>query len=165
VEGMPFEKSVGAVVFRREKGKIKYLLLQHPRSGIYRGHWDFPKGHIEKGESWEDTLRREVKEETGITKLQIIPGFSAWIKYFYRAKGKEKEERRRKKQGSNVLKIVTYYPVETKVKKVRLSFEHQNYAWLEYKEALERITFKNSRKVLQKAHWFLMKKKKEERKC
>jgi len=155
VEGMPFEKSVGAVVFRREKGKIKYLLLQHPRSGIYRGHWDFPKGHIEKGESWEDTLRREVKEETGITKLQIIPGFSAWIKYFYRAKEREKKEREEAGKGMNIFKIVTYYLAETKSKKVKLSFEHINYEWLGYREALERITYKGAKKVLEKANRYL----------
>lgn len=153
---MPFEKSVGAVVFRREKKKIKYLLLQHPKSGIYRGHWDFPKGHIEKGESWQETLKREVKEETGITKIKIIPGFSTWVKYFYRARGEEEKERRKKGKGVNIFKIVTYYLAETSQKKVKLSFEHKNYAWLEYKEALERITFKNSKEVLKKANLHLI---------
>lgn len=157
---MPFEKSVGAVVFRREYGKIKYLIIQHPKSGIYRGHWDFPKGHIEKGEGWQETLRREVKEETGITKLKIIPDFYTWIKYFfYRARGREKKERRKQRKGINIFKIVTYYLVETRQKKIKLSYEHKGYAWLEYKDALRRITFENTKKVLRKAHKFLVKRK------
>ncbi len=153
---MAFEKSIGAVVFRREGKKIKYLLIQHPKSGVYRGHWDFPKGHVEKGEAWEETLRREVKEETGITKLEIIPVFYAWYKYFYRAKYKEKKERQKSGKGINIFKIVTVYLAETKAKKVKLSFEHVAYAWLEYEEALERITFKNSKEALRKAHKFLL---------
>jgi len=156
---MPFEKSVGAVVFRREKNKIFFLLIQHPKSGIYRGHWDFPKGHIEKGETWEDTLRREVKEETGISKLKIIPDFYTWYNYFYRARGHEKKERQKKEKGINIFKIVTYYIAETKQKKVKLSFEHRDFAWLEYKEALKRITHQKARNVLMKANRFILKQK------
>ena len=139
----------------KEKKKILYLLIQHLKSGIYRGHWDFPKGHIEKGENWQETLKREVKEETGITKLKIIPDFYTWTKYFYRAKGREKRERRKSEKGINIFKIVTYYLVETKMKRIKLSHEHIDYQWLEFKKAYERITFKQTKKVLKKAHEFL----------
>ncbi len=155
---MPFEKSVGAVVFRREGNKILYLLIQHPgkdKNDKQGGHWDLPKGHIEKGESWEETLKREVKEETGISRLKIIPGFSTWIKYFYRAKGDEEKRRRKSKTGVNVFKIVTFYLAETKGKKVKLSYEHINYAWLEYKQAVERITYKQTENVLERANEYL----------
>ncbi|MFA5871335.1 MAG: NUDIX domain-containing protein [Parcubacteria group bacterium] len=155
---MAFEKSVGAVVFRKEKNKILYLLIQHPGVSDDKegGHWDFPKGHMEKGETWEDTLRREVEEETGITKLRITPGFYTWIRYFYRAKGTEKSRRRGSGKGINIFKIVTYYLAETAQKEVKLSFEHVDYAWLEYKQAIERITYQKSKKVLEKGHAFLL---------
>ncbi len=39
-----FEKSVGAVIFRKSDGAVMYLLLHYPS-----GHWDFSKGHMEKG--------------------------------------------------------------------------------------------------------------------
>ena len=42
--------------------------------------------------------------------------------------------------------------------KVELSFEHVGYVWLDYKHAMEKLTFKNSKDVLQKAHDFLKKK-------
>jgi 8-oxo-dGTP pyrophosphatase MutT (NUDIX family) len=73
---MPVEKSAGAVIFRKEGGKIYYLLLYY-QSGARRPHpyWDFPKGHIEKGEKPEDTARREVKEETGLKNIDIIEDF------------------------------------------------------------------------------------------
>ena len=137
---MPVEKSAGAVVFRKEKGVFKYLLLHYQA-----GHWDFPKGNIEKGESLEETVKREIKEETGIFNLDFVPGFKKSIEYFYKLKGK------------NIFKIVTFFLVETKTKKVKISWEHRGYKWLPYEEALEQLTFKSAKEVLQKAHQFFMK--------
>lgn len=65
-----FEKSVGAVIFRRDRDTTKYLLIQYAA-----GHWEYPRGHQEKGEDEIMALRREVKEETGIEDLKIMPGF------------------------------------------------------------------------------------------
>lgn len=159
---MPFEKSVGAVVFRRDGKKTYYLLLKRtpvvPRSRYRRtyaatgGHWDLIKGRIEKGETNLDTIRREIREETGIRNSKHVPGFSTWITFFYRAKGEEKKDRRKKKKGLNIFKIVTYYIFETKTKRVKISREHDDFVWLEYGDALKRITFQNTKKVLQKAH-------------
>jgi len=152
---MPFEKSVGAVVFRREKKKILYLLIRHPENDGYSGHWDFSKGHIEKGETKEEALRREIKEETGIEKMKIIPGFSEWYQYFYRAKNEERERRKSQKKGINIFKIVTIFLAETTEKRVKLSFEHVDYEWLEYEKARDLITYKRARKVFEKANKFL----------
>lgn len=163
---MPIEKSIGAVVFRREGKKIYYLLLKRtpvvPRSRYNRtyaatgGHWDLVKGRIEKGEKNLDTIRREIGEEAGIKRVKHIPGFSTWITFFYRAKGEERKNRKKKKTGLNIFKIVTYYIFETKTKRVKLSREHDDYTWLEYRDAMKRITFENGRKVLRKAHRFLV---------
>lgn len=45
----------------------RVLLLQRGAGGDYPGHWAFPGGHVEPGESPEDAARREVLEETGHT--------------------------------------------------------------------------------------------------
>ena len=61
---MPVIRSAGAVVFRDAPTGREYLLLQHPDKDNKRvskpakGHWDFPKGHIEAGEDTETTIRR-----------------------------------------------------------------------------------------------------------
>jgi len=155
---MPFEKSVGAVVFRRnnEKKKISYLiLLKTPRKPGAPDYWGFPQGHIEKGETWQDTLKREVREETGIKSVKIIPDFYAWVKYFYRAVGDEAKKRKRKKVGLNVFKVATFYLAETKTKRIKLSREHIDWKWLEYEKAHELLTFKQTKKVLEKANRYL----------
>lgn len=66
---MTTEKSCGAVVFTRSSGKILYLLVCS-LEGIY----GFPKGHVELGESEEQTARREVLEEVGLS-VALLPGF------------------------------------------------------------------------------------------
>ena len=56
------EKSCGALVVRRGAESPEILLIKH--NG---GHWAFPKGHVEAGETEEETALREVQEETGLT--------------------------------------------------------------------------------------------------
>jgi len=146
---MPIEKSAGAIVFREEKGKIYYLLLHYPGAShrAPRDYWDFPKGHIEKGEKPVETAKREVFEETGIREIKILEGFRETIKYFFRFK------------GENILKFVTFFLAQTKQKKVKISFEHIGFAWLPFEKAIETLTYKNSKEILKKAHQFLLKKK------
>jgi len=145
---MPVEKSAGAVVFRRENSKIFYLLLHYPGAShrAEKDYWDFPKGHIERGEKIEETVKREVFEETGLKDIEILPGFKETINYFFKFEGK------------NILKFVTFFLAQTKEKDVKISFEHIGYEWLPYEEAIKRLTFQNSREVLKKANEFLNKK-------
>ncbi len=136
---MKFEVSAGAVVFH----DTKYLILK------YTTHWGFVKGHIEKGETPEQTLLRELKEETGITDAEIIPGFKEIIGYYFR------------ENGNLVSKKVIFFLVKSNTTNVKLSYEHEDYAWLSYEDALKRLSFENTRYVLRKAHQFLEKLKKQ----
>ena len=63
-----------------------------------------------------------------------------------------------RRQGLTVHKEVVFFIMEAYTDKVELSFEHVGYIWLDYQHALEKLTFKNSKDVLQKAHDFLKKK-------
>ena len=111
-----------------------------------RGHWDFPKGHVEKGEELEDTARREVFEETGINKIEIIPGFRQVMKYFIGPREAKK------------LKFVTFFVASTNQEEVTISDEHQGFSWLTYDEAFKSITYRNSKKLLKQAHAFIQEK-------
>lgn len=65
-----YEKSCGAVVYRKTGGTIKYLLVKNHNGRC----WSFPKGHVEMGESEKETAAREIKEETGLD-VRFKPDF------------------------------------------------------------------------------------------
>jgi 8-oxo-dGTP pyrophosphatase MutT (NUDIX family) len=132
------EKSCGAIVYYEEDGSRKYLLLHYAA-----GHWDFPKGHVEKGEEERETVARELREETGIDAFEFIDGFREEISYCF-------------KEGNELVsKTVVFYLIKSKNKRVKLSFEHKGYAWLNFEDAKKRVTYKNAREVLVKAHELL----------
>lgn len=135
------EKSCGAVVYAKND-EIKYLLLQYEA-----GHWDFVKGNVEEGENEKETTIRELREETGIVDARFVEGFKEHITYFY------------KRSGSTVFKEVIFFLMETKTSEVKLSFEHIDFEWLTFQEAMKRLTFKNARDVLQKADDYIKNKK------
>ena len=44
----------------------RFLLTSRPEGKVYAGHWEFPGGKLEAGESVDAALRRELHEELGI---------------------------------------------------------------------------------------------------
>tara|TARA_B100001971_G_scaffold63216_1_gene58205 strand:- start:1575 stop:2039 length:465 start_codon:yes stop_codon:yes gene_type:complete len=132
------ERSAGSVIFNDNDGVTSFLLLQYPA-----GHWDFPKGHIEKGELPLDTVKREVSEETGLKDIHIFPNFEKKIMYFYR------------RTAGMVRKEVIFVLSRATTLDVTLSNEHTNYVWLGLDEALNKVTYRNSKHVLKTASKFL----------
>lgn len=53
--------SCGGAVLRQENGRWETLLIQY-----WDGHYSFPKGHLEPGESVASCALREIREETGV---------------------------------------------------------------------------------------------------
>jgi 8-oxo-dGTP pyrophosphatase MutT (NUDIX family) len=115
--------------------EVKYLLLHYEA-----GHWDFVKGNVEPNETEQETVIRELREETGITDAKFTEDFKEKIDYFYR------------RQGTTIHKEVIFYLMETHTETVKISYEHIGYIWLNYQQAMEKLTFKNAKDVLQKAH-------------
>ena len=118
------EKSCGCIIIN--DGKV--LLIKSTR-----GHWDFPKGHIEKNETEKETALREVKEETNLD-VTII------------------SER----------KYINHYITDTEIDKTVVYFiakkiggeekpqegETIEVKWFKFKEALETLTFDNTKEIL-----------------
>lgn len=134
---MPSEKSCGAVIFFDSSQGRKYLLLAHND-----GHLDFPKGHVESGETEEETALRETAEETALS-VSVIPGFREAISYFYT------------RENQKFHKDVIFFIGEAVSDKVVLSEEHTGFLWLSYEKALSLVTFSNSRIILEKSENFL----------
>jgi len=102
-------------------------------------------------------MRREVFEETGISNLKMISDFCENNRYFYRASGEEKKERKRNGRKTLIAKKAVFLLAETKSENVRLSDEHIDFVWLPFEEALKQLTYKSSQKTLEKADRFLEK--------
>ena len=149
-KSMPRIISAGAVIFRQKNNTIKYLLLYRKARGHSREAWTIPRGKIESDETEKQTVVREVREETGIKDLKFIGGFKEEVSWFFKKRNEEG-------QVETMFKTAIFYLAQTETKEVKLSHEHQDFAWLEFSEAYERITFDAAKEVLKKANDFLNK--------
>ncbi|SHO45024.1 NUDIX hydrolase [Nitrosotalea sinensis] len=127
------ERSAGAIIYRQSPQGKMYLLLNYPS-----GHWDFVKGNIEKGEALRETVLREAREETGITDITFVDGFEDKVEYHYQ------------RDGQVIHKEVAFFLATTNTDKITLSFEHQDYTWLGFDEALAKLTYKTAQNVFKK---------------
>lgn len=154
--GLPiaYEVSAGMVLFRRvPDGNREYLLLQYRHR-----HWEFARGHVEHGESLIEAARRETEEETGIVSLSLLPKFHRRIHFFYRAKGRERAERKKEGRSVWIVKTVHFFLAEVPNDlSVRLSDESLDALWLSPERAIRRATFENAKKLLRAAERFLEK--------
>lgn len=129
-----FEKSAGAVVFRRGAA-LEFLL-------IFSNYWEFPKGLVEPAESEMTAAVREAREETGLD-LQLTPGFRQELNYFYR------------RGDALVKKQVVYFLAQAREEDVQLSSEHCQFKWASFEDALASLQYENSREILRKAQQWL----------
>ena len=73
-DGGPDRKEVEVAVGVLVRADGSFLLTSRPAGKVYEGYWEFPGGKVEPGENVEQALRRELREEIGIT----IGAVHAW---------------------------------------------------------------------------------------
>ena len=126
---MPIIRQAGSIVLRLDGNEPKVLLVTARRN---RKNWIFPKGHIEKRETPEEAAVRETREEAGVIGKLIGP--AGVLEYgFLGAKAR-----------------VEYYIIEFK-KEAGPPEDGRERTWCRFDEALQRLSYKNTRKLLRKA--------------
>lgn len=127
-----YEKSCGAIVIHKNGDRCKILLVRNHNGKNY----SFPKGHVELGESEEETAIREVKEETGLD-IRIIPSFREVADYCPFGK---------------IRKRVVFFMAQTMSDKVHIQEEEiDSYIWVNLEDAHHRCTYDNDLRVIRKA--------------
>lgn len=133
---MKQEKSCGVIAYQTENGAPRVLLICHR----YGGHWSFPKGHVEAGESEADTALRELREETGV-EARLVPGYREVTTY---------------SPARGVSKDVVFFVGKISGGRLRPQPEEVRTAvLLPYDEAAARLTYEADRALLEKARPYL----------
>lgn len=131
-----YESSCGAVVFRKFKDEYKFLLIRNKRSA----HWGFPKGHIEKGETKEETAIREIFEETGLN-VKILPNFCQNSEYTIQGK---------------IEKSVDIFLAETNETAYKIQEEEiEECGWFNCEDAMKTLNYENDKRILAEALQYL----------
>jgi len=133
---MDFEKSCGAVIYRRIDGNLEFLTISHTNDG----HWGFPKGHVEKNESEEETAVREVCEETGLT-VTLKEGFKVSVEYSIK---------------QETMKEVVYFLAMVQEERVYIQVDEvKDYKWTSFEITKQLLSYESSKQVLEEALEFI----------
>ena len=143
-----YRQAIFVIVYSIVNNKPQYLLLK--RKLHWKG-WEFPKGGKRFYETDSMTLKRELKEETGLKIISIKNKLKISEGYDY-----DKEYSDRKKFKGQ--KYKTLFIVEVEKEKPRLDkLEHSNYKWVDFKTATRILTWENQKRLLGKVNQILQK--------
>lgn len=127
------EPTAGGVVFRRDSdGAVEILLIQDAKD-----RWTIPKGHIEEGETAQQTAKREIGEEAGLTDTEVL-GWLGKIHFRYRRVDKL------------VLMTTQIYLVRAKGDTNAIQKEEwmNGIQWFKFHDALEAIEYEDIGKLM-----------------
>jgi 8-oxo-dGTP pyrophosphatase MutT (NUDIX family) len=126
--------SSGGVVYRVENAIPLFLLLTSNKRGV----WCLPKGLIEENEDEVTTAMREVREETGVSRVKLR-GKVGQIKYQFGFRAKTFD------------KTVHFFLFETDQADAKVGTEHDAMEWMPYEKALQTLSYPNEKDMLTKA--------------
>jgi 8-oxo-dGTP pyrophosphatase MutT (NUDIX family) len=118
-----FLSGVGALIWEESSGK--YLLLRRARHRDFQGGaWECVTGRVDQGESYEDALRREVREEiNGEIQIELLIATT----HFYRGETRSENE----------LLGVIYGCTLKNPDEITPGVEHSEWGWFTIEEAFE----------------------------
>jgi 8-oxo-dGTP pyrophosphatase MutT (NUDIX family) len=134
------DKSYGIIPLRKRGEDFETLLVQ-----LHAGHWGFPKGHAEDGETDKEAAARELFEETSLTVVEFLPFKGVSESYVFRY------------QGDLIYKDVFYFLALVEGKLHTQKEEIKDAKWFPLSEAAENMTFKEGKKIAEKIYKLLYK--------
>jgi len=141
-----YRKAVFIVVYSTENKKIFYLILKRK---LHWEGWEFPKGGQKSLETKKQSVKREVKEETGLRVLDIKK---------FNISGKYKYDKKYPDRKGFVGQSFSLYSARVKKDKIKLDkLEHSDYKWISFEKAIEKLKWENQKKGLRIVNSFLEK--------
>ncbi|HBA45632.1 MAG: NUDIX hydrolase [Candidatus Nomurabacteria bacterium GW2011_GWF2_40_31] len=135
------EQSFGVIPVFKENNNFLFCLIHEAE-----GHWGFPKGHQDAGESEEETAKRELQEETGINNV-ILDKKSFIEKYSF--------ERASIQYNKSAKYFIGFVSSITATTPENFKKEILELRWVNYNEAKQLLTFPEAREVLNQAFEYL----------
>ena len=127
-----YEKSCGGIIFYKTKQNTKILLVKN-NNGRY---WSFPKGHIEDGETEQETAIREIREETGLD-VTLVNNFREISEYCPFGK---------------IRKRVVFFLARAFTDNVKIQEEEiDSYIWVDLQQARKLCSYDNDLRIIEKA--------------
>lgn len=129
------EKSCGAVVYTYINNQRSYLIVK-----MLKGHYGFPKGHVETNETEIKTALREIKEETGLA-VELDTSFRETVEY---------------SPYADCIKEVVFFIGKSKKVETTCQIEEiKEIQWLTYDNAIHILSYENDKETLRKAEIYL----------
>lgn len=128
---------VDCYIYRHTTDGIRFLLMKRNLNKIYEHLWQGVAGKIEKGETASEAAVRELKEETGLSPVNIF--VADHVSRFYEVHG-------------DCINLVPVFGIEVDSENVILSEEHISYKWANIDEALNTLVWNGQKKGIQTVH-------------
>jgi len=128
---------VDCYIYRHTTDGIRFLLMKRNLNKIYEHLWQGVAGKIEKGETASEAAVRELKEETGLSPVNIF--VADHVSRFYEVHGDR-------------INLVPVFGIEVDSENVILSEEHISYKWADIDEALNTLVWNGQKKGIQTVH-------------
>jgi 8-oxo-dGTP pyrophosphatase MutT (NUDIX family) len=127
------EPTAGGIVYRHgPNGGVEILLIQDAKD-----RWTIPKGHIEEGETAQQTAKREIAEEAGLKDTEVL----SWL---------GKIHFRYRRVNTLVLMTTQIYLVKAKGDTNAIQKEEwmNGIKWFSFHDALEKIEYEDIGKLM-----------------
>ena len=128
---------VDCYIYRHTTDGIRFLLMKRNLNKIYEHLWQGVAGKIERGETSSEAAIRELKEETGLSPVNIF--VADHVSRFYEVHGDR-------------INLVPVFGIEVDSENVILSEEHISYKWADIDEALNTLVWNGQKKGIQTVH-------------